>query len=225
MEQPRTALLSNLFLIFFIHSIRRSYKKMNIVVDTNGSWSDPKATHYGMHRIFYHKDFNPKTYANDVGLVLANTTISFRDTKQAYFVNAICLPKKEELPKKATAVGWGLTNYEEGHPSSVLMKVEISHRSRKECNDSYSEVIKGSPPGLANAMICFGDPGRDACQGDSGGPLIGKIMRKNYQFGVVSFGYKCAEKGYPGIYQDVRMFYDWIKSIIQNKTNYEEEKS
>lgn len=51
-------------------------------------------------------------------------------------------------------------------------------------------------------------------QGDSGGPLILPKQSNTVNFfliGVVSYGYKCAEPGYPGIYSKVSLYTDWIK--------------
>ena len=60
-------------------------------------------------------------------------------------------------------------------------------------------------------MMCAGGDGRaDACGGDSGGPLVSK---DGYLVGVVSWGYKCNIKGYPGVYADVSQFEGWIKQV------------
>lgn len=50
-------------------------------------------------------------------------------------------------------------------------------------------------------------------KGDSGGPLmwINPQDSKHYLVGIVSYGYKCAEPGYPGIYTKVSEYIDWIK--------------
>lgn len=49
----------------------------------------------------------------------------------------------------------------------------------------------------------------DACNGDSGGPLVTRTG-KRVLVGVVSFGYECGSKEYPGVYSRVSRYAKWI---------------
>lgn len=68
--------------------------------------------------------------------------------------------------------------------------------------------------------FCAGslDGSRDACFGDSGGGLIcnGQIT------GIVSFGFGCGRRGFPGVYVDVSQFNHWIQECVDSNIAHED---
>jgi len=119
-------------------------------------------------------------------------------------------------------------------PAPVVRKVVIPIIDRKECADDYADVYP-----ITDGMICAGlkEGGKDSCSGenfrrnmlllqkqnktrfhedcililgDSGGPLVvnGALA------GVVSWGEGCAEKGFPGVYTNVKKFAPWVQDQI-----------
>ena len=54
--------------------------------------------------------------------------------------------------------------------------------------------------------------GKDSCNGDSGGALVCDINGKATLLATVSWGYKCALDGYPGVYVQIDKYYDWIET-------------
>jgi trypsin len=109
----------------------------------------------------------------------------------------------KDFAKNATVMGWGHTAW--GGPSSNLLRsVDVDVYTEAECKENY--------PNVTDRMFCAGADGKDSCQNDSGGPIIDSVTQK--QIGVVSWGYKCAEKG--GVYAKVRDQIDWIKSSIDD---------
>lgn len=103
----------------------------------------------------------------------------------------------------------------DGPSSSTLQFAEIPVMELEKC-----QIAFGNRTIIDNNIICAGwtSGEKDACQGDSGGPLIyGKSDGNNlrfYQIGVVSYGYRCAVAGYPGVYTRVTNFIDWIQRNV-----------
>ncbi|NWI98346.1 TRY3 protein, partial [Crypturellus undulatus] len=87
----------------------------------------------------------------------------------------------------------------------ILQCLKAPILSDQECQAAY-------PGEITSNMVCVGflEGGKDSCQGDSGGPVVcdGTLQ------GIVSWGYGCAQRGYPGVYTKVCNYVSWIQETI-----------
>merc|ERR1712127_86877 len=152
-------------------------------------------------KVILHEDYDSFNILNDICLLELESaaamgshvaTIVFPSAGAEYDEGTMC-----------TVTGWGTTS-EGGNLANTLQKVEVPVVSDDHCRDSYGQND------IADSMICAGleRGGKDSCQGDSGGPFV----CGNELSGVVSWGYGCAEAGYPGVYTQTSYFIDWLNS-------------
>uniref|UniRef100_A0A1W7R8K7 limulus clotting factor C n=1 Tax=Aedes albopictus TaxID=7160 RepID=A0A1W7R8K7_AEDAL len=162
-----------------------------------------------------HKDYSGEPdFHNDIALVKLADPVTFTE-----FISPVCIPMAEKLRTKSengrkfTAVGWGDIKHD-----AKNRDVQIGNRYKFEvklpgvplatCRNAY--------PNLKDTEMCAGKTGKDTCQGDSGGPLsIAENDGYWYQYGVVSYGYGCGFRGYPGVYTRVTSFVPWIKDTMK----------
>lgn len=151
----------------------------------------------------YHPAYNPSTIENDVGILKLSTSIQESESV-GYIELAETIPA---TGTPAVVTGWGTKCYSYCLiPPTTLQAVDLEIVQREDCASSayrYGEKIKES-------MVCAYALKKDSCQGDSGGPLV--VDRK--LVGIVSWGYACAKKGYPGVYSNVAMLRSWILNAI-----------
>ena len=120
----------------------------------------------------------------------------------------------EEPPVGDTCyvAGWG-TLESGGNSPDELNSVNVELYDDSVCANDQSY---GPNEFLGELEICAGkfEGGKDSCQGDSGGPLICLQGGQPVLTGVVSWGYGCADQGYPGVYAEVSEYIPWIDSIV-----------
>ncbi|XP_045514941.1 transmembrane protease serine 9-like [Pieris brassicae] len=154
-------------------------------------------------------NFTLTELTNDITLLRLNKPVDY-----SYAIRPVCIPPMESKTKTyagemATVAGWGAMG-ETGNWSCSLLEAQIPVLSEQECwSTSYNKSK------IRDVMLCAGFPAtahKDACTGDSGGPLIAENHEHTYDLiGIVSWGYGCARKGFPGIYTRVTKFLDWIR--------------
>jgi len=175
-----------------------------------------------------HPQYNSRTFANDIALLTMESDVVFKDA-----IQPICLPgrtpellnedfvKINGLPTGVYITGWGATSFR-GPTSNTLLQGLIQVTTPQFCADKFKAFTNVD---IDDTKICARDVNDkiDACQGDSGGPMMWSGRDKKdgkfrfYLLGVVSFGYRCAVKGFPGVYSRVTEYDQWIRDTIANE--------
>ncbi|MCI4387877.1 hypothetical protein PGIGA_G00079080 [Pangasianodon gigas] len=157
--------------------------------------------------IIIHREYNPRTYQNDIALIqLEELAYQKECLTPNPAVRPVCVPwSTEQFPPGHTCTisGWGRNK--QGDSVNILKWANVS--LIPYCRSYYKERF-------FDGMMCAGDleGNVDSCQGDSGGPLVCKdASGVSYVWGVVSWGEKCGEAGYPGVYTKVAHYYEWIR--------------
>jgi len=153
-------------------------------------------------KVILHESYDDWTISNDICILELADSADLSST----YISTISLPSSGEEYSDGTmctVTGWGTTS-EGGSLGRVLQKVDVPVVSDDDCRDAYGSSS------VYDSMICAGFPqgGKDSCQGDSGGPF----MCGSQLSGIVSWGYGCAEAGYPGVYTQTSYFIDWINN-------------
>ncbi|XP_014488987.1 PREDICTED: proclotting enzyme-like [Dinoponera quadriceps] len=163
---------------------------------------ETRALDFMVSEIRVHRDFVYTTYENDIAIIKIHRPTTFNS-----YIWPVCLPPIQQTfeNKSAVVTGWG-TQYYGGPASTVLMEVGVPVWPQERCVRSFTQQITGT-------TLCAGayEGGRDACQGDSGGPLLHQLGNGRWvNIGIVSWGIRCGDPGFPGIYTRVSSYLDWI---------------
>merc|ERR1712061_580623 len=114
------------------------------------------------------------------------------------------------LESKPFIIGWGSTGSNEP-TEPVLRQAEVPLVDISTCSQNYRPVRNIN---IGKTQICAGLGNKDTCSGDSGGPILSSELGKNNQWsviGITSFGVKCGDSRFPGVYTRVDQYLDWIR--------------
>jgi secreted trypsin-like serine protease len=172
--------------------------------------------------IYIHGDYNADTINNDIAL------IELIDSVDAPAVALASEQLTEQLTMEhslATIIGWGgRTGYAPGEGPTTdfpdeLHQVDLQLMTNQECRTVLADSLRipEQNTGVTSMMLCASAPqgGKGSCQGDSGGPLLVDSNTGPQQVGIVSWGFGCADAGYPGVFTRVSQFKNWIAAISQ----------
>ena len=150
-------------------------------------------------QIIIHPNYDSWSLDNDYALLQLSEPSTFQPIK------LITDESHDNDGIMTTTMGWGTTS-SGGWSSDVLLEVDVPIDDN--CGFIGDEITEN--------MICAGDEngGEDSCQGDSGGPLIVEWNNEYELIGIVSWGYGCADAGYPGVYSRIESKKDWFFSYI-----------
>ena len=153
-------------------------------------------------QVIVHPQYSGWSLDNDYALLHLSQPVTTFEPIQLITENS-----HDNEPVMSTTMGWGTTQ-SGGNSSNILLEVDVP------IDDSCGNYSNSD---ITNNMVCAGDfnGGEDACQGDSGGPLIMTNSEGEYELiGIVSWGYGCAEAGYPGVYSKVHSRLNWFFGYI-----------
>ncbi|XP_023209480.1 proclotting enzyme-like isoform X2 [Centruroides sculpturatus] len=200
------ALVSESFVLTAAHCLE-GYKESDVEVRLGEfdfrSDDDGLPEDYAVVSIVRHTQFDPFTYRNDIALLKLDRSAITNE-----YTHPICLPNPnlDYTGLVGIVAGWGTMTYG-GVASDVLRQVSLPIWNNSECDGKYSQAI-------TRHYLCAGvrQGKEDSCQGDSGGPLMVEARNNRWMVvGIVSWGVRCADPGFPGVYTRVTEYLEWIR--------------
>ena len=154
-----------------------------------------------------HPQYNPRTFANDIGLMILSERLPSSPA-----IQPISIPTAAEIDllfvgENVSVYGWGFTS-EVSRSLSEFPKVTVNRViSNAQCAETFGEFI------TPTHMCMSSEGGRGTCTGDSGGPMQTIINGRVVQIGIVSFqGADSCFAGIPTAFTRVSTYGVWIRS-------------
>ncbi|XP_033149902.1 serine protease 7 [Drosophila busckii] len=147
---------------------------------------------------------------HDIGLIRLLSNIRYSNSIQPICLPSVVAPESRQVGQQFMVVGWGRTLQTARSP--IKQKLAVSFVAPEQCRRKFAERKISIVP----TQLCAGGKyAQDSCDGDSGGPLMRFRDNAWVLEGVVSFGYKCGLKDWPGVYTSVAAYDIWIRQQIR----------
>lgn len=185
-----------------VHNHRREELYVRLGEYDFKRYDETRARDFTVMEIREHEEYDMKTYENDIAILKTG-----RPTMFTSYVWPICMPPLGESWEgyNSIIIGWGSMFFGGPH-SHTLMEVSVPVWNQQQCDRSFVHRIP-------DTVLCAGafEGGRDSCQGDSGSPLMVQLPNERWVVvGIVSWGVRCGEPNYPGVYTRVGSYVNWI---------------
>ncbi|XP_051507527.1 tissue-type plasminogen activator-like isoform X2 [Myxocyprinus asiaticus] len=171
-----------------------------------------KEQQFTVSKLVVHEGFNYKTqnFTHDIAL-LKIVGRNGKCASKTSSVRTVCLPPSRVMLPPGTyceILGYGRHEKDGFEYSKHLKQAQVKLISQRDCVNYYNK----QEDNVNEHMFCGAGESwkEDACQGDSGGPLLCEVNNIMFQFGIISWGDKCAEEFKPGVYTKVTNFNQWI---------------
>ena len=180
----------------------------NLTVRAGSTLAGSGGQERGVAAVILHPAYDPLTFDSDIALLLLSEPLT--DPAVRPLRPASPPAERDALASGVLArlAGFGLTG-NGGGGGETLQEAALPVSDPDTCRaQSFYDAAE-----ISDNMLCagFSDGGVDSCQGDSGGPLSLALPGVGERLiGLVSWGYDCAEAGYPGVYTRIARFYDWL---------------
>ncbi|CAL7938277.1 unnamed protein product [Xylocopa violacea] len=176
-------------------------------VRSGSSKRESGGTIHNVTKIIYNHNYDDENLDYDIAVFKVDPPFEFNNATQP-----VKLPEDPKLYKTnwGLVAGWGYFITKDPVLSEDLQYVILPRVKRQTCIDDYEDYNLE----ITKHQICYGfeEAGEDACKGDSGGPLV----NNSTLIGITSWGASCAKPNAPGVYTDVTILMDWIKSKIKS---------
>ncbi|KAG8200315.1 hypothetical protein JTE90_028499 [Oedothorax gibbosus] len=175
---------------------------------------------FSISKVKVHSNFSFSGQYNDIAMLRLTTRLASYSDRIA----PVCLPyptlqEADLVDHLATVIGFGAAYLGGGH-QQTLHEVTVPIVSTDDCALAYSRIRSAAFLARGSThVLCAGlkEGGKDSCKSDSGGPLMIPLENGAWTIiGIVSFGYRCAEPGFPGVYTRVTHYLEWIYSNTQD---------
>uniref|UniRef100_A0A671M0W8 trypsin n=1 Tax=Sinocyclocheilus anshuiensis TaxID=1608454 RepID=A0A671M0W8_9TELE len=162
----------------------------------------------GAEKVIPHPKYNDYTYDNDFMLIKLKEPAIFKQYVQPIPLATSCSFAGEQC----LVSGWGKQITTGVDYADKLQCLDLPVLSRAQCESAYGWQI-------TNNMFCAGfmEGGKTHVRYVIDIVVSLHVLSCNGELrGVVSWGYGCAQRGYPGVYAEVCRYTDWVQSTIAN---------